>query len=72
MFEHGPLAALRLRDPQRRALMLQAAFEFGLAAILAMFAIWEGADEETARCVFFGVNQRSAVRVGYVEPGCGR
>jgi hypothetical protein len=56
MFEHGPLAALRLRDPQRRALVLQAALEFGLAAILAMFAVWEGADEETARCIFFGLS----------------
>jgi hypothetical protein len=55
MFEHGAMAALRLRDPQRRALVLQAAFEFGLAAILAMFAVMEGADEETARCIFFGL-----------------
>jgi hypothetical protein len=53
--ENGPMAALRLRDPDRRALVLQAAFEFGLAAILAMFAVWEGANEETARCIFFGV-----------------
>jgi hypothetical protein len=52
--EHGPMAALRLRDPRRRALVLQAAFEFGLAAILGMFAVWDGAREETARCVFFG------------------
>jgi hypothetical protein len=49
------MAALRLRDLDRRALVLQAAFEFGLAAILAMFAVWEGANEETARCIFFGV-----------------
>ena len=55
MAETGPMAALRLRDPERRALVLQAAFEFGLAAILAMFAVWEGANEETARCIFFGV-----------------
>ena len=55
MAETGPVAALRLRDPERRALVLQAAFEFGLAAILAMFAVWEGANEETARCIFFGV-----------------
>jgi hypothetical protein len=53
--ETGPMAALRLRDPERRALVLQAAFEFGLAAILALFAVWEGANEETARAVFFGV-----------------
>jgi hypothetical protein len=55
MAETAPMAALRLRDPERRALVLQAAFEFGLAAILAMFAVWEGANEETARCIFFGV-----------------
>lgn len=53
--EHGPMAALRLRDPQRRALVVQAAFEFGLAAILALFAMWEGANEEAARAIFFGV-----------------
>jgi hypothetical protein len=55
MAETGPMAALRLGDPERRALVLQAAFEFGLAAILAMFAVWEGADEQTARAVFFGL-----------------
>ncbi|MEO8909524.1 MAG: hypothetical protein ABI408_04780 [Gemmatimonadaceae bacterium] len=53
--ESGAMADLRLRDPERRALVLQAAFEFGLTAILAMFAVWEGADEQTARCVFFGL-----------------
>jgi hypothetical protein len=52
--ETGPMAALRLRDPNRRALVLQAAFEFGLAAILGMVAVWHGAQEETAQCIFFG------------------
>jgi hypothetical protein len=33
------LGALRLRDPHRRPLMLQAAFEFGVAAILMVLAI---------------------------------
>lgn len=55
MAETGPMAPLRSRDPERRALVVQAAFEFSLAAILAMFAVWEGADEETARAIFFGV-----------------
>lgn len=53
--EHGPMAALRTYDPGRRALVYQAAFEFGLAAILALFAAWEGGHEETARVIFFGV-----------------
>ena len=51
--EHGLMAALRLRDPQRSALLLQAAFEFGLAAILGMMAAVEGADN-VSRAVFFG------------------
>ena len=50
--EHGPMAALRLRDPQRSALLLQAAFEFGLAAILGMMAAVEG--DNASRAVFFG------------------
>lgn len=53
--EHGAAAALRLRDPQRSALLLQAAFEFGLGAILGMFAAWDGAQGETARSIFLGV-----------------
>lgn len=53
--ETGAMAALRLRDPNRSALQLQAAFEFGLAAVLGMFAVWDGARAETARSVFFGV-----------------
>ncbi len=39
MAEHGLMAALRLRDPERSALLLQAAFEFGLGAMLGMFAV---------------------------------
>jgi hypothetical protein len=55
MAESGPMAALRLRDPQRSALVLQAAFEFGLGAVLGMYAVWDGMHEETARSVFLGV-----------------
>jgi hypothetical protein len=55
MAESGPMAALRLRDPQRSALLLQAAFEFGLGTMLAMFAAWDGVNGETARCIFLGV-----------------
>jgi hypothetical protein len=53
--EVEPTATLRLRDPNRRALELQAAFEFGAAAILGMIAVWDGANEQTARAIFFGV-----------------
>jgi hypothetical protein len=53
--EVGPMAKLRLRDPNRRALELQAAFEFGAAAILGMIAVWDGANEQTVRAIFFGV-----------------
>jgi hypothetical protein len=56
MAESGPMAVLRLRDPRRSGLLLQAAFEFGLGAILAMIAVWEGTHEETARCIFLGVS----------------
>lgn len=52
--EREPMAALRLRDPERRALVLQAAFEFGLAAILGMFAVWDGSHDQMARSVFLG------------------
>lgn len=52
--EHGAAAVLRLRDPDRSALLLQAAFEFGLGAMLAMFAAWDGVNGETARCIFLG------------------
>lgn len=55
MAETGPMAALRLRDPQRSALLLQAAFEMGLGAMLAMFAAWDGVHGEAARAIFLGV-----------------
>jgi|HubBroStandDraft_4_1064222.scaffolds.fasta_scaffold00005_107 hypothetical protein len=54
MAEHGAAAVLRLRDANRSALLLQAAFEFGLGAMLAMFAAWDGVNGETARCIFLG------------------
>jgi hypothetical protein len=53
--ESGPMAALRLRDPERSALQLQAAFELGLGLLLGMFAIVDGVREETARCACFGL-----------------
>jgi hypothetical protein len=53
--ETGPMAALRLRDPDRRALVLQAAFEIGLGTICALWAAWDGANDEMARAVFLGL-----------------
>ncbi|HEY1681765.1 MAG TPA: hypothetical protein VGF98_09035 [Candidatus Tumulicola sp.] len=53
--EVGPMAALRLRDSNRRALELQAAFEFGAAAIIGMIAFWDGANDQMPRAVFLGV-----------------
>jgi hypothetical protein len=53
--ESGLMASLRLRDPERSALLLQAAFEFGAGALLGMFAVGDGAREETARAIIFGV-----------------
>lgn len=55
MAERGTMANLRLRDPQRSALLLQAAFEMGFGAILGMWAVWDGANGETARSIFLGV-----------------
>jgi hypothetical protein len=55
MAESGPMAGLRRRDPQRSALVLQAAFDLGLGAVLSMFAVWDGAHEETARSVLWGI-----------------
>jgi hypothetical protein len=52
--ETGPMAALRLRDPARRALVLQAACEFGIGAILAMVAAWDGSRGEMARALLLG------------------
>jgi hypothetical protein len=52
MAESGPMAALRLRDPDRTALALEATFDFGLAAILGMMAVSDGT-ENVSRAVFF-------------------
>jgi len=52
MAESGPMAALRLRDPDRTALALEAAFDFGLAAILGMMAVSDGT-ENASRAFFF-------------------
>jgi hypothetical protein len=46
--ETGPMAALRLRDPARRALVVQAAYRLGGAAILTMMAACDGAGSLTA------------------------
>jgi hypothetical protein len=59
--EVGPMAALRLRDSNRRALELQAAFEFGAAAIIGMIAVWDGANEQVPRAVFLGVLSASLI-----------
>jgi hypothetical protein len=52
MAESGPMAALRLRDLDRTALALEAAFDFGLAAILGMMAVSDGS-ENASRAMFF-------------------
>jgi uncharacterized membrane protein YiaA len=54
MAESGPMAALRLQDPDRTALALEAAFDFGLATILGMMAVSDGS-ENASRAVFFAV-----------------
>jgi hypothetical protein len=53
--ETGPMAALRLRDPARRALVVQAAYQLGGAAILTMMAACDGARGEAARAVFLAL-----------------
>jgi len=54
--EDEPMASLRLDDPNRPALVLQAAFEFGLAFILAAYgAALTTKEGEAARAVFFGL-----------------
>jgi hypothetical protein len=50
--ESGPMAVVRLRDPNRTALALEAAFDFGLATILGMMAVSDGS-ENASRAVFF-------------------
>jgi hypothetical protein len=52
MAESGPMAILRLRDPDRTALALEAVFDFGLAAILGMMAATDGM-ENASRAAFF-------------------
>lgn len=49
--ESGLMAVLRLRDPDRTALALEAAFDFGLATILGMMAA--DGSENASRAVFF-------------------
>jgi hypothetical protein len=54
--EDEPWASLRLRDPERPALVLQAAFEFGLAVVLGLLAAASHDDpNEAAQAVFFGL-----------------
>jgi hypothetical protein len=53
--EVGPMATLRLADPNRRALVLQAIFEFGGASIIGMIAYWDGQEGQGSRAVFLGV-----------------
>jgi predicted metal-binding protein len=54
MAESGPMALLRLRDPDRTALALEAVFNFGLAAILGMMAASDGT-ENASRAGFFAI-----------------
>jgi hypothetical protein len=48
---------LRRRDPDRSALVLQAAFDFGLAIILGAYAVaaWGEDDGQPTRAVFWGL-----------------
>lgn len=52
--EHGPMAKLRHYDPKRTALAFEAAFDFGLAAILGGMAAVDGG-EHVARAIFLGL-----------------
>ncbi|MBV8846294.1 MAG: hypothetical protein JO307_26100 [Bryobacterales bacterium] len=52
--ENGPMAPLRRRNPHRSALVRQAAFDYGLAAILGMMAIADQSQNAT-RAVFLGI-----------------
>jgi hypothetical protein len=49
--EDEPWAPLRLRDPERGALAIQAAFEFGGAAVLTLIVAYDG-DGASARSIF--------------------
>jgi hypothetical protein len=62
--ESGPMAVLRLRDPDRTALALEAAFDFGLAVILGMMAASDGT-ENASRAAFFGVVALALVAWGF-------
>jgi hypothetical protein len=53
--EIEPMASLRLLDPNRRALVLQAAFQLGGSAILGMIAVWDGQQGQASRAIFLGV-----------------
>jgi hypothetical protein len=63
MAETGPMAALRLRDPDRTALALEAAFDLGLAFILIMMAVADGA-ENTSRAVMLAAAALALVAWG--------
>jgi hypothetical protein len=52
--ESGPIAVLRLRDPDRMALAVEAIFDFGLAAILGIMAASDSG-ENASRSAFFAV-----------------
>lgn len=49
--EDEPMASLRLRDPERGALAIQAAFQFGGAAVLTLIVAADG-DDAGARAIF--------------------
>lgn len=54
--EDEPMASLRLRDPARSALALQAAFDIGLAAVLGLYGLAAGNEEGgAARAAFFAL-----------------
>ena len=49
--EDAPWASLRFRDPERGALAIQAAFEFGAAAVLTLIVAHDD-ESSTARAIF--------------------
>jgi hypothetical protein len=62
--ESGPMVVLRLRDPDRTALALEAAFDFGLATILGMMAASDGT-ENASRAGFFAIVALALVAWGF-------
>src|ERR1700678_2984468 len=62
--ETGPMAALRLRDPARRGLVLQAACAFGMGGILGMMAAWDGSEGEVARAIVLGAASAGLIAWG--------